>query len=58
MSDKAHVLLAQSNFELAMKFLERVLEVEGTNAEAREMLGVAELEGGDEEAGREVCLTR
>ena len=25
------------------------------NAEAREVLGIAELEGGDEETGREVC---
>lgn len=53
--EKAHTLLAQSNFELAIKFLERALEVEPTHAEAKELLGIAELEGGDAERGRE-CL--
>lgn len=55
-SDKAHTLLAQSNFDLAIKFLHRALEVEPANLEAREVLGIAELEGGDEDAGREVSL--
>ncbi|GMK57142.1 hypothetical protein CspeluHIS016_0309820 [Cutaneotrichosporon spelunceum] len=50
--DKANVLLAQSNFELALKFLERALELEPGNLEARELSGVAELEGGDVERGR------
>ncbi|ORX39345.1 hypothetical protein BD324DRAFT_326330 [Kockovaella imperatae] len=54
--DKAHVLLAQSNFELAIKFLKRALELEPANLEAREVLGVAELEGGDEELGRSHLL--
>jgi hypothetical protein len=52
--DKAHTLLAQSNFELAIKFLTRAIEHEPGNLEAREVLGVAELEGGDEDSGREV----
>ncbi|WOO81451.1 putative assembly chaperone of rpl4 [Vanrija pseudolonga] len=51
--DKAHVLLAQSNFDLAIKFLERALQLEPTNLEARELLGVAELEEGDGDKGRE-----
>ncbi|OCF35611.1 hypothetical protein I317_05245 [Kwoniella heveanensis CBS 569] len=50
--EKAHILLGQSNFELAIKFLDRVLELEPTNLEARELAGVAELEGGDDEQGR------
>ncbi|WVR09032.1 hypothetical protein IAU60_006092 [Kwoniella sp. DSM 27419] len=54
--EKAHILLAQSNFELAIKFLDRALELEPTNAEARELVGVAELEGGDEDVGREHLL--
>ncbi|ADV23071.1 hypothetical protein I305_03681 [Cryptococcus gattii E566] len=54
--DKAHTLLAQSNFELAIKFLERALEVEPTHAEAKELLGIAELEGGDAERGREYLI--
>ncbi|CAK9779955.1 hypothetical protein CC85DRAFT_287636 [Cutaneotrichosporon oleaginosum] len=54
--DKANVLLAQSNFELAIKFLERALELEPANPEARELAGVAELEGGDVDRGREHLL--
>jgi Flp pilus assembly protein TadD len=53
--DKAHTLLAQSNFELAAQFLDRALELEPTNLEARELLGVAHLEAGDPEVGRTVC---
>ncbi|WWC63992.1 uncharacterized protein I303_106598 [Kwoniella dejecticola CBS 10117] len=54
--DKSHTLLAQSNFELAIKFLDRALELEPTNAEARELVGIAELEAGDEDRGREHLL--
>jgi hypothetical protein len=53
-TDKAHTLLAQSNFELAAQFLDRALELEPTNLEARELLGVAHLEAGDPEIGRTV----
>lgn len=55
--DKAHTLLAQSNFELAAQFLDRALELEPTNLEARELLGVAHLEAGDPEVGRNVRPT-
>lgn len=54
LSDKAHTLLAQSNFELAARFLERALELEAGNLEARELLGIAHLEAGDPEIGRNV----
>ncbi|KAL7424035.1 hypothetical protein Q5752_001620 [Cryptotrichosporon argae] len=54
--DKAHTLLAQSNFELAIKFLERLLELEPENGEARELVGIAELEGGDADRGRQHLL--
>ncbi|KAK6906066.1 hypothetical protein I203_100048 [Kwoniella mangroviensis CBS 8507] len=54
--DKSHTLLAQSNFELAIKFLDRALELEPSNVEARELVGIAELEAGDEERGREHLL--
>lgn len=50
------MLLAQSNFELAIKFLERALSLEPGNLEARELLGVAELEGGDVDTGRQHLL--
>ena len=52
--EKAHILLGQSNFELAVKFLDRALETDPGNLEARELLGVAELEEGDPETGRSV----
>lgn len=55
--EKAHILLGQSNFELAIKFLLRALEVEPDNLEARELVGVAELEGGDADVGREVTIS-
>lgn len=54
--EKAHALLAQSNFELAIKFLQRACEIEPTNSEARELLGIAELEEGDPDAGRQHLL--
>lgn len=52
--EKAHILLAQSNFELAIKFLQRALSIDAANLEGRELLGIAELEGGDADVGREV----
>ncbi|WWC91173.1 uncharacterized protein L201_006114 [Kwoniella dendrophila CBS 6074] len=54
--EKAHILLGQSNFELAVKFLDRALELQPTNLEARELVGIAELEAGDEDRGREHLL--
>ena len=53
--DKAHILLAQSEIGLAIKFLTRALSLEPKHLEARELLGIAELEGGDPNAGRLVC---
>ena len=53
MIEKAHILLGQSNFELAIRFLERALELGPSDLETRELLGVAELEGGDPDVGRE-----
>jgi Flp pilus assembly protein TadD len=37
--------------------LSRAVQLEPANAEARELLGIAELEGGDPDTGREVSLT-
>jgi Flp pilus assembly protein TadD len=50
-------LLAQSNFELAAQFLDRALELEPANLEARELIGVTHLEAGDPEVGRTVRET-
>ncbi|EIW67091.1 hypothetical protein TREMEDRAFT_34391, partial [Tremella mesenterica DSM 1558] len=55
--EKAHSLLAQSNFEVAIKTLKKVIQLQPDNLEGRELLGVAELEGGDEDVGREHLLS-
>ncbi|RXK38994.1 hypothetical protein M231_03724 [Tremella mesenterica] len=55
--EKAHSLLAQSNFEVAIKILKKVIQLQPDNLEGRELLGVAELEGGDEDVGREHLLS-
>ncbi|CDZ96219.1 Tetratricopeptide TPR1 [Phaffia rhodozyma] len=53
---KSHTLLAQQNYELAQRFLTRLLALEPSNAEARELIGVCELELGNAEAARDHFL--
>ncbi|OCH94383.1 TPR-like protein [Obba rivulosa] len=50
--EKAQELIVQCDYELAERFVRRVLEREPRNAEAREMLGVAQLEQGELEAAK------
>jgi len=52
---KAQELVAQCNFELARKFLERILQNEPNNSDARELFGVVLLEEGEVDAARQVC---
>lgn len=54
--ERAHILLAQSNHELAAQFLTRALYVDPANLEARELLGIAHLEAGDPAEGRHHLL--
>ncbi|KAL7416715.1 hypothetical protein BDY24DRAFT_378030 [Mrakia frigida] len=49
---KAHTLLAQQDYELASRFLARILTTEPSNIEARELLGVCDLELGNVEEAR------
>lgn len=44
----------QCDYDLARRFIRRILEQQPTNAEAKEMLGVALLETGEIEAAKEV----
>jgi Flp pilus assembly protein TadD len=45
--EKAQTLVEQCDYELAAKFLQRILERERTHVQARELLGVVLLELGD-----------
>ncbi|KAG8981723.1 hypothetical protein FRB90_007057 [Tulasnella sp. 427] len=55
--EKTQILLAQCNYELAYRFVKRILEREPSHVEAREMLGLVELENGDIEAAKTVFRT-
>lgn len=50
--EKTQILLAQCNYELAYKFVKRILERDPTHVEAREMLGLVELENENVEAAK------
>lgn len=56
--EKAQTLIIQCDYELANRFAQRVLDHEPGNAEAKEMLGVTQLETGEILAAKEVspCL--
>ena len=53
--EKAQLLVTQCNYDLAHKFLARVLEQEPSNVYARESLGEVYLELGDLEVAKKVC---
>ena len=52
--EKAQSLIVQCDYELALRFIRRILEQDPKNAEAKEMLGVALLETGELDAAKEV----
>ena len=52
---KAQSLIVQCDYDLARLFVQRILDREPKNAEAKEMLGVVQLETGDIDAARKVC---
>ncbi|KAG8793726.1 hypothetical protein FRC12_001809 [Ceratobasidium sp. 428] len=54
--EKAQELLIQCNYDLAHRFVQRILEREPTNVEAREMGAVIDLERGEIEAAKETFL--
>lgn len=54
--EKAQTLIVQCDYELAERFVQRILDQQPTNAEAREMLGVVQLETGEIEAAKKADL--
>ncbi|KAF8071895.1 hypothetical protein FPV67DRAFT_1483083 [Lyophyllum atratum] len=55
--EKAQSLIVQCDYDLAQRFIRRVLEQQPSNAEAKEMLGVSLLETGDIDAAKEAFLS-
>jgi hypothetical protein len=53
--EKAQGLLIQCDYELAGRFIDRILQRSPHHAEAKEMLGVVQLETGDLEGAQQVC---
>ena len=51
---KAQELIVQCDYELALRFIRRILEQQPDNVEAREMSGVCLLETGEIEGAKEV----
>lgn len=56
--EKARSLIGQCDYELALRFSQRILEKDQRNVEAKEILGVALLETGNMEAAKDVCEIR
>ncbi|CCO36965.1 UPF0661 TPR repeat-containing protein [Rhizoctonia solani AG-1 IB] len=55
--EKAQELLIQCNYDLAHRFVQRILDRDPTNIEAREMSAVVDLERGEIENARQIFLT-
>ena len=51
---KAQSLIEQCDYDLALRFINRILDQDPKNAEAKEMLGVALLETGEIEGAKQV----
>ena len=54
--EKAQELIVQCDYDLAGRFIDRVLKRTPDNAVAKEMLGVVQLETGILDAAKQVCL--
>lgn len=50
--EKARELVVQCDYDLARRFIERILEAEPAHVEAKEMIGVVQLETGDLDAAK------
>ena len=54
--EKAQSLIVQCDYELAIRFIQRILEQQPSHAEAKELLGVVQLEMGDVDAAKQVWI--
>lgn len=52
--EKAQSLIIECDYDLAQRFIQRVLDQQPGNAQAKEMLGVILLETGEIDAAKEV----
>jgi hypothetical protein len=52
--EKAQSLIDQCDYDLARRFVERILERASAHGEARELLGIIQLETGELEAAKKV----
>ncbi|KAJ4477172.1 hypothetical protein J3R30DRAFT_3657685 [Lentinula aciculospora] len=52
--EKAQSLIVQCDYELAARFIQRILNQQPSNAEAKEMLGVVKLEMGDIDSAKQI----
>lgn len=52
--EKAQSLMGEMDFELARRFVDRILETEPNHFEAREMLAIIEVEDGNIDTARDV----
>ena len=52
---KARSLVSQCDYELAEKFVQRILQQRPNHADGKELLGVIQLETGELDEAREVC---
>ena len=52
--EKAQSLIEQCDYDLALRFINRILDQDPNNAEAKEILGVALLETGEIEGAKQV----
>ncbi|KAK7050993.1 hypothetical protein VNI00_005105 [Paramarasmius palmivorus] len=55
--EKAQSLIVQCDYELAIRFIQRILEQQPSHAEAKELLGVVQLEMGDVDAAKQTFLS-
>jgi tetratricopeptide (TPR) repeat protein len=55
--DKAQTLITQCDYDLARLFIRRILERSPTHADAREVLGVVQLETGEIDAAKKTFLS-
>ena len=55
---KAQSLIEQCDYDLALRFIRRILDQDPNNAEAKEMLGVALLETGEIEGAKQVSYEK
>lgn len=52
--EKAQSLIVECDYDLAQRFIRRILDQQPENAQAKEMLGVVLLETGEIDAAKEV----